>query len=169
MSIPSSIRVHASSAVIPICPTPQSLEVYTTDQGETMSIYRISRDKRVLIDHGEPLDIWRRWLPICWNRSNILRGGGKMPEHSHITWSAEATPDSNTIRVSLNPLSGAPPVDFMSDELAMAIISVGLSSMTRLSRVAQFPEHNFGQVPFPIVRHNNKFHQMSQEVEEIDL
>jgi hypothetical protein len=167
--IPASIRVHAASAVIPICANPQILDVYTTDQGKTISIYRISGERRVLIDRGIPMEVWERWLPICWKKSNILRGAGVLPENSHITWSAEFIHDSNSIRIALNPVSGAPPVDFLADELAMAIISISLPSISLLARIAEFPEHNFGQFPTPIVRHNNKIFQLSQEVEEIDL
>ncbi len=169
MAIPNSILVHACSAAIPICSDPQALDVYTTDLGKTISIYRISGERRVLIDHGAPLDICTRWLPVCWKKSNLLRGEGVMPEHSHVSWSATAIHESNSIRVELTPVSGAPPVDFVSDELAMAIISVSLPSITRLARIAEYPEHNFRPFPSPIVRHNNKLIQSSQEVDEIDL
>jgi len=169
MNAPFSIRVHAASAVIPICPTPQALDVYTTDMGQTISIYRISQDSRILIDRAAPIEIWSRWLPVCWGSPQPIEGKGMMPEHDSITWSASPLQDSNSIRVSINPGSGAPPVDFLSEELATAIITIGLPTITRLSRLSEFPEHKIGHIPTPVVTHNNRFHQLSQEVEEIDL
>ena len=169
MNVPSSIWVHAASAVIPICPSPQVLDVYTTDMGQSISIYRVSQDSRMLIDRGTPIEIWSRWLPICWGKSLSIDGKGIMPEHESITWSASYLQDSQSIRISMNPISGAPPVDFLSDELAMAIISVGLPRITRMARLNEFPEHTMGHIPTPVVMHNNRFHQLSQEVEEIDL
>ena len=125
--------------------------------GVAISIYRISQDSRILIDRAAPIEIWSRWLPVCWGSPQPIEGKGVMPEHDSITWSASPLQDSNSIRVTLNPGSGAPPVDFLSEELATAIITIGLPTITRLSRLSEFPEHRIGHIPLPLL-HNNRFH-----------
>ena len=159
MNAPFSIRVHAASVVIPICPTLQALDVYTTDMGQTISIYRISQDSRILIDRAAPIEIWSRWLPVCWGSPQPIEGKGVMPEHDSITWSASPLQDSNSIRVTLNPGSGAPPVDFLSEGSHGNNHNRAPDNHTPIT-TERVPGTQNRTYPTPVVTHNNRFHQV---------
>tara|TARA_B100000959_G_C14691197_1_gene504752 strand:+ start:69 stop:578 length:510 start_codon:yes stop_codon:yes gene_type:complete len=162
------IRVHACSAVIPICPRPQALDVVSEAGGAIISIYRVSADNRLLMDRGRSLDVWRRWLPLCWGRIPILEG--KVPRADDASsWAAANVSGTDSFRITITPVSGSPPVDFRTEEMEMAILAVGTSAARLASQEAELPEHPLGVHPTRLVRHNNRFHQLAQEVDEIEL
>ena len=164
-SIPVSLRVHASSTSFPICDTPQALDIGLDGSSGNMVIYRISGSHRTLIDIGNVLSVWSRWLPTLWgikpmvNRSTLgLEGESK--------WSCVAIENST---VQLTTANCGPPIKIACRELEAALILIGGHRVQSDLSGTQFPEYSLGEEVTNVARHNHKIHQIAQEVEEIEL
>ena len=169
VSIPLVLRVHATDCAFPMCDKPQALDIGTRAtegrESEEMFVYRVSGERRTLLDVCSAIEIWSRWLPAAWSICSIV----KRPIvglHNDSKWSCEIGENSS---VHLTTPNCGPPITIAGSELEAALIRMGGPATKRKISGVVFPEHQLTKQVSRIVRHNHRIHEIAQEVEEIDL
>ena len=73
VSIPLTLRVHATECAFPMCDKPQALDIGTDGESGEMFVYRVSGEHRTLLDVGSAIEMWSRWLPAAWGVLSIAK------------------------------------------------------------------------------------------------
>ena len=165
VSIPITLRVHATGCAFPMCDKPQALDVGLDAESEEIFVYRVSGEKRTLLDIGGALTIWSRWLPVIWGIRSIVNGSAIGPNEESMNWSCVVGGSD----VILNTPNRGPPITIAASELEAALLVMGGPTVLRSVSTGEFPEHPLVGGIFRVVRHNHRIHQIAEEVEEIDL
>ncbi len=165
VSIPLTLRVHATDCAFPMCDKPQALDIGTDGESGEMFVYRVSGELRTLLDVGSAIEIWNRWLPAAWGICSIA----KRPTvglHDNSNWSCVIGENAS---VHLTTPKCGPPITIAGSELGAALIRMGSPAAQRAFLGVVFPEHQLTDQVSKVVRHNHRIHEIAQEVEEIDL
>lgn len=165
VSIPITLRVHATGCAFPMCDKPQALDVGLDAESEEIFVYRVSGEKRALLDVGGALTIWSRWLPVIWGVRSIVSGSTIGPKEESMNWSCVMRGSD----VILNTPNCGPPITIAANELEAALLVMGGPTVLQGVSNAEFPEHPLVGEISRVVRHNHRIHQIAEEVEEIDL
>jgi len=165
VSIPLTLRVHATECAFPMCDKPQALDIGTDGESGEMFVYRVSGEHRTLLDVGSTIEMWSRWLPAAWGVLSIA----KRPTvglHDDSNWSCVIGENAS---VHLTTPKCGPPITIAGSELEGALIRMGGRAAQRESSGLVFREHPLAKQISRVVRHNHRIHEIAQEVEEIDL
>ena len=166
VSIPITLRVHAIGCAFPMCDKPQALDIGIDGESGEMFVYRVSGEKRTLLDIGRALTIWSRWLPVVWGIRPIVNGSAIGPNGKSLNWSCVR---EGGLILTLNTPNLGPPVAIATSELEAALLVMGGPAVLQGASNEEFPEHPLRDDGFRVVRHNHRIHEIAQEVEEIDL
>ena len=166
VSIPITLRVHASDCAFPLCDKPQALDIGIDGNSGEMFVYRSSGEKRTLLDMDGALTIWGRWLPVVWGIRPIMNGSTVSSGEDSTNWSCKVKGDEVILRT---PNRG-PPISITSSELEAALLVMGGPAVLQGASNVDFPEHPLVKGISRVVKHNHRIHQIAdEEVEEIDL
>lgn len=166
-SIPLTLRVHATGCAIPMCDTPQAVEIGIDNESGEMFVYRVSGNKRSLLDRGSVRTIWSRWLPIAWGIRSIVNSSVVGSDDESTNWSCLTGGNSASVQLT-TPKCGLP-ITIATGELEAALLLMGGPAVEQEVSGADFPEHPLVEAITRVVRHNHRIHEIAQEVEEIDL
>ena len=166
VSIPITLRVYASDCAFPLCDKTQALDIGIDGNSGEMFVYRISGEKRTLLDMGGALTIWGRWLPFVWGIRPLLNGSTVGPGDDSTNWSCMMEGDE----VILKTPNRGPPISIAPSELEAALLVMGGPAVSQSASNVDFPEHPLVKRISRVVKHNHRIHQIAdEEVEEIDL
>jgi len=166
-SIPVTLRVYATSCKFPMCDTPQALDIGVDGDSGEMRIYRISGNRRTLIDAGSVLSMWSSWLSMIWGirplKRPVLDGEG--------FWSCvnDLRKIGGDAMIHLTTPNCGPPITISPVEFEAALLLMGGPTVQSNISGIQFPEHSLSEEVTRVTRHNHRIHQIAQEVEEIEL
>tara|TARA_B110000263_G_C15128106_1_gene427526 strand:+ start:18 stop:515 length:498 start_codon:yes stop_codon:yes gene_type:complete len=164
ISIPLTLRVHATNCSIPITQNIQAIDITLSRKTNELLIYRISGEKKELIDHGKVLKMWSRWLSLSWGILSIY-----VKENIEAEVNGWTCLVGNGETVKLNTPSCGPDIFLSCKELEAALLKMGGSVIGEEISNVKFPIHSLGSKITRVVKHNHRIHQLAQEVNEIEL
>ena len=165
VSIPLVLRVHATACAFPMCDKPQALDIGTDGESGEMFVYRVSGERRTLLDVGSAIEIWSRWLPAAWGICSIAKRPA-VGLHDDSNWSCVIGENAS---IHLTTQNCGPPITIAGSELEAALIRMGGPATQRKTSGVVFSEHQLTKQVLRIVRHNHRIHEIAQELDEIDL
>ena len=166
-----SLQVFAFKCIFPGCNLPQSIEIIFDSEDDIIRIFRVSHNSKLLLDQGNAVSIWKKWLSFSWGKSQeYLSGVSHISDNSEekIMWKISKSNSKENQTIITTP-NFAPPISVISSELEFAIFHIGLNRMKDELRDNTLSEYEINSPPETIVKHNHRIFKLAKGVDEFEL